>query len=216
MTRRLSICATLVALSALAGCSGAAAPPADTASATATDEAAADRLEATGKAQEYRKPTAGSDIDTGGAIILVDAPMDEVIAELQHFDNYAEIFPRIQDARAVGRKGKSTDVYLRAPVLDGTTAIWAVTRFSEPKPWREDGKQIHSRFVKGNLKAWRGVWKVEPIGESQTALRIELFIDVKLPVPDAWVTPELMWASGKAVTAIRDIVEKGESTVKDD
>lgn len=198
-----------------AGCSGASAPASAHPSAAVTS-AEADGLEATDEAQTFRTPTAGSDIDTGGAIIVVHAPMADVIAALQDFDDYENIFPRIQDTRIVERGKEATDVYLRAPVMDGSVAIWAVTRFAEPKPWREEGKQIHSRLVKGNLKAWRGVWKVEPISATETALRVELFLDVKFPVPDAWITPELMWASGKAVTAIRDKVEKGKSTVADD
>jgi ribosome-associated toxin RatA of RatAB toxin-antitoxin module len=199
----------------MAGCSGAGAQLGDStfASAGAAD---ASTMEATATAKRYRLPTAGSAIDTGGAIIRIEAPMEDVLREVQRFDNYKNIFPRIKDTRVVSRKGETTDVYMRAPVLNDSTAIWAVTRFSKPKPWSENGKQITSRFVKGNLKAWRGVWKLQPISDNVTVLRLELFLDVKLPVPDEWITPDIMWACDKAVTAIRDTAEKGESTVKDD
>ncbi len=205
------LCATLT----ITGCSGASAQLPHTAF-DSVGAADASSMEATAQAKRYRLPTAESAIDTGGAIILVQAPMEQVLAEVLRFDNYKNIFPRIEDTRVVARRGDTTDLYLRAPVLDGSMTIWAITRFSKPRPWGDHGQQVSSRLVKGNLDAWRGQWKLEPVTEKQTALRIELYIDVQLPVPDAWVTPELMWAAGKAVTAIRDTVEKGDSSVKHD
>lgn len=212
---RLMTCATILGVaSLLAGCTGAAAQQSDTNYPSAASADA--QMEASPTARRYSVPTDNSDIETGGAIILVKAPLAKVLEEIQRYDNYKNIFPRIKDTRVVERQGTSTDVYLRAPVMDGSVALWAIARFSEPRSFGKGGKQVSSRYIKGNLESWRGVWKLEPISENETSLRVELYVIPKLPVPDAWITPELMWASEKAVVAVRDIVEKGESSVRDD
>jgi hypothetical protein len=40
---------------------------------------------------------------------------------------------------------------------------------------------------------------------------MEMFVDVQVPVPDSWVTPEIEWAADEAVTTIRDLVECGKA-----
>jgi hypothetical protein len=43
-----------------------------------------------------------------------------------------------------------------------------------------------------------------------------MFVDPGLPLPASVITGELEWAADKAVTAVRDKVELGRSTVKND
>ena len=68
---------------------------------------------------------------------------------------------------------------------------------------------------KGNLESFEGAWKMYPCSSKRTVLRLELFLDVNVPVPDSWITPELAWAADKGVTAVRDAAECGMSSVKD-
>ncbi len=159
------------------------------------------------KAKRYRLNTPGSGIDTGGAVILVEAPMDAVLKVVQDYRQYRKILPRLQQSRVLKRHGGKTDVYLRAPILHGAVSIWGVARFGQPKPWRKYGKILEGKLVKGNLNAWQGRWKMLPKGPNRTALWLEMFVDPKFPMPDAWITPELMWASDKGVTAVRDMAE---------
>jgi len=94
--------------------------------------------------------------------------------------------------------------------------IWAVSEFVGPLDWRSHGKRIVGKMKKGNVRAFDGAWKMHPCGPNRTILRLELFMIPKVPVPDAWITPELMWAAGKGVTAVRDMAECRESSVKND
>lgn len=160
----------------------------------------------------YRYPTPGSGIDTGGAVIDVHAPLARVLAEVQRFDRYHAVLPKLEQSRIVNVHRGVTDVYLRAPILRGVAHIWGVARFSKPKRWR-NGLKIVGRLVKGNLDGWFGVWKMRRCGPA-TVLRLEMFIDVMVPVPDSWVTPEIEWAADMGVTAIRDIIECGEPSVR--
>jgi ribosome-associated toxin RatA of RatAB toxin-antitoxin module len=159
------------------------------------------------KAKRYRLNTPGSGIDTGGAVILIEAPQDAVLKVVQNYRKYRKILPRLEQSRVLKRHRGKTDVYLRAPILHGAVSIWGVARFGQPKPWRKDGKILSGKLVKGNLDAWQGRWKMRPMGPNSTALWLEMFVDPKVPMPDAWITPELMWASDKGVTAVRDMAE---------
>lgn len=167
------------------------------------------------KAQRYRFPTPGSEIDSGGAIIGVNGPMKKVLAVVQDYKRYVDILPRLSMSRVVGRKGKGVDVYLRAPILRGVNHVWGVSRFT-PYKWRTKGKKIVARYQKGNLDAFFGQWKMYPCGPNRTVLRLELFLDPSVPVPAETITSELEWSADKGVTAVRDMVECNRSTVKDD
>jgi hypothetical protein len=189
----------------LLGCAGVDPHVADASTISPVDVPKAAHASST--AERYRFPTEGSGIDTGGALIVVHAPMERVLEAVLDFGDYHEVLPRLEESRIVQKRAGSADVYLRAPILGGLVSVWGIVRFADPAPWAGDGLQVAGELVKGNLDAWSGVWKLEPMGPHTTALRLEMFIDVQVPVPDEWVTPELMWAADTAVTAIRDRVE---------
>jgi ribosome-associated toxin RatA of RatAB toxin-antitoxin module len=166
-------------------------------------------------AERYRIPTAGSEVDTGGAILGVHAPIDQVLKVVKSYGRYHQILPRVSASRVVGKTGQSTDVYLRCPILGGVAHVWGVARFT-PKKWGKKGKKVVGRYVKGNLDGFHGLWKLYPCSDVRTILRLEIFLIPKIPLPASVITPELEWAADKGVTAVRDIVECGESTVKND
>jgi ribosome-associated toxin RatA of RatAB toxin-antitoxin module len=141
--------------------------------------------------------------------------MDSVLEVVQDFRKYHRILPRLELSRVVGKKKGMTDVYMRAPILRGLAHVWGIARFTPPKRYKRHGRAIAARMVDGNLDGWHGVWRLYPCGK-RTVLRMEMFIDLQIPVPDAVVTPELEWAADKAVTAVRDMVECGHSSVKGD
>jgi ribosome-associated toxin RatA of RatAB toxin-antitoxin module len=207
---RLSLlCAAALGLIVTSGCAAQTEMLSASAPARATTHAdiPAD-ADAAREAKRYRLPTPGSDIDTGCALIAVDAPIERVLEVVLSYGEYHNILPRLQDSRVMSKTDEATEVYMRAPVLDGTITIWGVMRFAPPKPFGDGGKKITGNMIKGNLKAWRGAWKLTPLGKSRTALRMELYADVDLPVPDSWITPELLSSADKSVTAVRDLAEK--------
>lgn len=157
-------------------------------------------------AVRYLKPTPGSEVQTGGAVIIVNAPLPKVRRVLLQYHRYKSILPRLEQSRIIDKNPEYADVYLRAPILRGVAHVWGVARFWAPQPWGR-GQKIHSTYVKGNLDAWRGMWSMYPCGSQHTVLRMELFLELKIPLPASMVSPELAWASDKAVTAVRDRAE---------
>ena len=160
------------------------------------------------KAKRYRFATPGSHIDTGAAVILVNAPLEEVLDVVQSYRKYREIMPKVKQSRIVGKKRGKTDVYMRVPIMKGAHSVWGIARFDAPKRHQGDGRIVRAQMVKGNVEDWHGAWKLETEGKDQTVLRMEMFCDLKIPVPTKWVTPKLMWATDKSVTRVRDLVEK--------
>src|SRR5262245_17194574 len=67
------------------------------------------------EAHTYSRPTPGSDIDTGGAVIDIYGSMDQVLAVVKDFRKYHLILPRLELSRIVGKRKGRTDVYMRAP-----------------------------------------------------------------------------------------------------
>ncbi|MBW2524217.1 MAG: hypothetical protein JRI23_08580 [Deltaproteobacteria bacterium] len=154
----------------------------------------------------YQKPTPGSDIETGGAWTVVQAPLPIVRQAVQSYAKYVKVMPRLEQSRIVGRKKGATDLYMRAPILNGVAHLWGVIRFSPPQ---KVGKweMIVGRYVKGNLNAYHGVWKLYPCAPDKTLLKMEMFADLKIPMPASVVSPELAWIADVAVTSIRDRAE---------
>lgn len=166
-------------------------------------------------ARTHQIPTPGSPIQTGVGTIDVFGSMDQVLDVLLDYRKYHTILPRLETSRVVGKRKGSTDVYLRAPILRGLAHVWGLARFSPPRRRPSGGREIVGTLVKGNLDGWHGRWLLHPCGK-RTILTMEMFIDLKIPVPAKLVASELAWAAGKGVTAVRDMVECGESGVKAD
>jgi polyketide cyclase/dehydrase/lipid transport protein len=161
-------------------------------------------------AERYQFRAPGRATDTGGALIAVQAPLDRVVAVLTDFRKYSDILPRLELSRVVARGPKGTDVYLRAPILGGVVSIWGIARFSQPKPWGQRGRRIVGRLIRGNLDGWSGQWKVWPCGPERVLLRLEMFFDLQIPLPDVVVIDNVMWSCQTSVTAVRDMAECGK------
>jgi hypothetical protein len=153
-------------------------------------------------------------IDWGGSIIEVCAPMQDVMRQVLRYRDYHTILPRMKTSQVLEKHGDEAKVYLRAPILRGLASVWGVTLFKGPLPWKWGGEQVVASLVQGNVHAFEGIWKLHPC-RGGTVLRLEMLIDVKVPVPRSIVTDQIMWATDQAVTAVRDMVEDGDSSVKD-
>ncbi len=158
-------------------------------------------------AENYQLPVPGSDRIVAGATIGVNAPLADVKKLVLSYQRYKDILPRLQQSRVVAEENGVTDVYMRAPILHGLSAIWGLMRFQPPVPWRKRGFQVEGNLVKGNMEAWHGKWMAFPCGDKRTLLKLELYIDLEVPVPVSIVNRELLWAAGVGVTAVRDLSE---------
>ncbi|MCA9624838.1 MAG: hypothetical protein KC731_37700 [Myxococcales bacterium] len=151
----------------------------------------------------------GSAVDAAGAAITITAPMPRVLAVLEGYRRYAEVFKRIDTSRVLARGEDGSRVYLRAPIMRGMYGIWLVARFAPARRWRRHGLVIRAERLRGNVEHFAGSWKLAPCGPKRTVLRGELWLEVPFPIPSSLITPELMRSCARAVTKVKRLSECG-------
>src|SRR5262245_60507407 len=175
--------------------------------ARADDEA--DKLAARGKALRYAVKTLepANKIETGGAAILINAPIDQIRPIVTDYRHYAQLIKPFEQSKLLSKKDGVSEVYFEVPILHGAAKIWAVVKIAKPVK-DADGEKIVARYGnKGNVDDFRAIWRLRAVDETHTVVKLEILVDPKLPVPGSMVTPELSYAADKAVTAVRDRVE---------
>ncbi len=199
-TLRSSLALTFLAVSvALFG--GASSAHAD------DDEVA--KLEAHGKALRYTVPTTApsSSIDTGGAAVVVHAPLPVVRSIVTSYGRYKDYVPTFEQSRLIGKKDGESEVYFDVPVLNGAAHVWAVLKMGKPVT-TADGEVIRGRFVKGNVDDFRTIWRLKKIDEQRTLVKLEILVDPDLPLPASLVTHHLREAAYKGASAVKKEGEK--------
>lgn len=162
-----------------------------------------------GHAQRYTMPTKAPEnpIDTGGAAILIHAPIELVRPIVTGYGQYKKYVPTFEQSRLIGKKDGESEVYFDVPVLNGAAHIWAVVRMAKPKTTPE-GEVITGRLVKGNVEDFRTIWRLRKVDDKTTIAKLELLVDPEIPLPASFVTHHLQEAAVKGVTAIRKEAEK--------
>jgi len=126
------------------------------------------------------------------------------------YGQYSGYIKSFETSRVVGRKGDTTDVYLRVPILKGAAKIWAVVRFDAPK-MEGDSELIVAQMVKGNVKRLDAHWRIKKLAEDRTELSLELLIVPDFPAPVSLVIPEVRDAAGTAVSGVRRAAERARA-----
>jgi len=170
--------------------------------ASADVQSDATRLRDAGKAERFDLAS-NTSIRTGGAQIFVNAPLASVRRVVQDFAHYQDFMPGFKRSRVVQKNKEFTDVYLQVPILHGAATVWAVSRFTAPRKEANGTEVIEGTMQQGNVNDFRATWRLIPVDATHTILRAEMLIVPKLPLPGSVVTPELSYASDRAVTASR-------------
>ncbi len=167
-------------------------------------DAESEKLASLGKALRYTLKTTGpaSAIDTGGAAILVKAPLPAVRKLVTSYGSYKTFISSFDQSRVLAKRKGTSEVYLQVPILNGAAHIWTVADMSPPT---KDGADevISGRYKRGNVSDFRARWRLRAVDEHHTIVKLELFVDPKLPFPASVVTTQLARAADKAVTAVR-------------
>jgi ribosome-associated toxin RatA of RatAB toxin-antitoxin module len=179
---------------------------------TARADEEASRLETRGKALRYTQKTTApaSSIDTGGAAIYVNAPIDavrKVVTDYRHYDAFIKPF---KQSKLLSRSKGVSEVYLEVPILHGAATVWVVVQIGPPTK-EGDEERIAAKFVRGNVDDFRAVWKLRAVDAEHTVVKLELLVDPTLPAPASVVTPELCGAAEKAVTGVREKAQEGRA-----
>ncbi|WP_434047269.1 MULTISPECIES: SRPBCC family protein [Sorangium] len=168
-------------------------------------DAESEKLASLGRALRYTLKTTGpaSAIDTGGAAILVKAPLPTVRKLVTSYGNYKTFISSFDQSRVLAKRKGTSEVYLQVPILNGAAHIWTVADMSPPT---KDGADevISGRFKRGNVADFRARWRLRAVDEHHTILKLEIFVAPKLPFPPSVVTTQLVRAADRAVTAVRD------------
>ncbi|MCS6898757.1 MAG: hypothetical protein RMJ98_05030 [Myxococcales bacterium] len=167
----------------------------------------AQRLAQKRSAERYNVEVPGASLRAGGAAIWVDAPMLVVRKVVTEYSKYASYIPRFQKSKVIGKKDGRSDVYLQVPILNGAATVWSLTRVEPPVKDGANGELIEGKMLEGNVNDLRSWFRLRPVDDHHTILKLELLISLKLPLPGKVVTPELEFAADQAVTAIRDRAE---------
>jgi ribosome-associated toxin RatA of RatAB toxin-antitoxin module len=178
-----------------------------TASSAGDDEAT--RLERRGRAERYTRATTSpkNSIDTGGAAIYVNAPIDVVRRVVTDYRNYEKVIKPFKQSKLLSRNKGVSEVYLEVPILHGAATVWVVAKIGSPVVAGNE-ETITARMLRGNVDDFRAVWRLRAVDADHTIVKLELLVDPSLPAPASLVTPELCTASENAVTGVRKQAEK--------
>jgi ribosome-associated toxin RatA of RatAB toxin-antitoxin module len=148
-------------------------------------------------------PIAGSELVRGRSAVIVEAPLDVVRKTVLDYGSYTEFMPHYAGSRMLGRTPNGGhQVYMKWVALHGAMTMWA--RF-DMSPAQKKGKQetYRSKLIKGNVKAAVAIWRMSPISEKRTKLSLEVFLQPRVPVPDALLNDENVSGAMKGVKAMR-------------
>ena len=152
-------------------------------------------------------PVAGTEYVRGRATVQVDAPLEKVREAVLDFGHYTEFMPFFRGSRVLGRTAAGArDVYMEIEALHGAVRLWVEIEI--PRPTIADGLETYeSRFVKGNVKELKAIWRLRKIDDAATELSLEVFLLPLIPLPTALVNKGNLAGAGKGVRAIRARVE---------
>jgi ribosome-associated toxin RatA of RatAB toxin-antitoxin module len=149
------------------------------------------------------KPQAGTNVQWGRAVVLIDAPVERVMQVVSNYASYQDFLPNFESSRVLSQRGSSALVYVQVKILKGAARIWAELKL---RALADQGttKIIEGRMTKGNVKHFHARWEVTPYDAKRTLVAIEMIVDPDLPVPSSIVTNENQKSAKKAVRALRE------------
>lgn len=155
---------------------------------------------------EHESVAPDNSMPTVGGYVRVEAPLDVAFAMATRFGEYRDLNPSyIEQSTVVGRNPHThtTDLYLKVPTVIHEY-VWAVVRF---KPVRTKvGFAYRGDAIDGNLDDLRIYWRIVPEGD-HTVAQFEFLADPHLPIPRAWILPELREGVRMILERYRDKTE---------
>ncbi len=187
---RIFLTAGLMSLLAACASKPAVAPASAARPAPPTSKQTTGLEAATDSIRIYERDTIDPEnsMPTIGGYVRVHAPLDVALQVATEFNDYKDLNPQyIEQSTVIDKPGDSTDVYLRVPTVIHEY-VWAVVRF---KPVAAStGYAYRGDEVKGNLDDLRIYWRIVPNGDDVIA-QFEFLADPHLPLPRAWIVPEV-------------------------
>jgi ribosome-associated toxin RatA of RatAB toxin-antitoxin module len=144
----------------------------------------------------------GTSVEWGRAEGVVEGSVDEVMAIVQSYGQYANFLPHFKVSRVLSQRGASANVYMEVGILKGTVTIWAQLAI---RAKRNEGETrvIEARMTDGNITRMNARWEVTPLSAGHTRVAFQMLIDPDLPVPSSLVTAQNAKAAERTIRALR-------------
>lgn len=152
-------------------------------------------------------PIAGTEYVRGRTTLKVNAPIEKVREAVLDFGHYTEFMPFFRGSRVLGRTAAGArDVYMEIEALHGAVRLWVEMEI--PRPTIAGGLETYeSRFVKGNVKEFKAIWRLRRLDDAATELSLEVFLQPLIPLPTALVNKGNLAGAVRGVRAIRARIE---------
>jgi ribosome-associated toxin RatA of RatAB toxin-antitoxin module len=166
-----------------------------------------------GKIQTTAVARAGSDVQAGRAVVLIDAPIEDVMAVIQNYGGYKSFMPNFEDSRVLSQRGASALVYVKVNVMHGAVNFWAEVK-PQPKAAQGMTRVVQGKMTKGNVDQFEATWEVTPVEGNKTLVAFQVLLDPSLPLPASLVNGENQKSARKAVRALRELIEQRKLATK--
>jgi ribosome-associated toxin RatA of RatAB toxin-antitoxin module len=149
-----------------------------------------------------RRAQAGSSVERGRAMVVIDAPADHVYDVIQNYALYKEFLPNFEASRVLSKRGASAMLYVQVKIMKGAKTIWAELKL---KPRKQSGetRMIEAKLLKGNVDHFEALWEITPISATQTLVGFEIIVDPDLPLPSGFISGENQKTARKTLRALR-------------
>jgi ribosome-associated toxin RatA of RatAB toxin-antitoxin module len=172
------------------------------ASTAAAQDSAATIASRIGNRVSVRAVDSDGSVGYGESTAVVDAPIDDVMAVVLDYGNYAEFMPHFTQSRVLSARGSSAMVYMQASAFHDTITLWANMRLRK-RPNRGDTQIVEGSMTRGNLDTFTATWEVTPLDEGRTLVRFRLLIDPDMPFPSGVITDENVRNARRVMTNFR-------------
>jgi ribosome-associated toxin RatA of RatAB toxin-antitoxin module len=166
-----------------------------------------------GKIHTTAVARAGSDVQAGRAVVLIDAPIEDVMAVIQNYGGYKSFMPNFEDSRVLSQRGASALVYVKVNVMHGAVNFWAEVKL-QPKAAQGMTRVVQGKMTKGNVDQFEATWEVTPVEGNKTLVAFQVLLDPSLPLPASLVNGENQKSARKAVRALRELIEQRKLATK--
>ncbi len=148
-------------------------------------------------------PEDGSDIAWGQAILVMDEPIEDVLAIVRDYGSYVQFVPHFTRSKVLAHRGTRALVYVEVSVAKGTFTLWGQLELAE-RSAKGDGYVVEALLTEGNVDAFSARWTLNPVdGGTRTRVEFRIYVDPDMPLPSFIFSRENEKAAARMVRAIR-------------
>jgi ribosome-associated toxin RatA of RatAB toxin-antitoxin module len=166
--------------------------------------AAVDAQEDSADVVTAQVPTAGSNIASGRAVIVVDQPIEEVLPIVLDYANYVHFMPHFTHSKVLAQRGSRAMVYMEVSLAKGMYTLYGQLNLAE-RPQDDGVRVVEGRLVDGNINAFNASFRLTPVDDGErTEIDFTIYVDPDLPLPASVFSRENERAAGRALRALRE------------